>query len=101
VTAPRTLSAVSKFVGLDKSKRIIEKFCANPHASACLFCGPPGTGKTSMALVICSHCWRTPSEPLFLLIRPSVQRMFLSGMSQQCIAAKLEVKNESVLAVVS
>jgi hypothetical protein len=30
VTALLTLPAVSKFVGLDKPKRIIEKFCANP-----------------------------------------------------------------------
>jgi hypothetical protein len=30
VTGPLTLPAVSKFVGLDKPKRIIEEFCASP-----------------------------------------------------------------------
>ncbi len=44
---------VADFVGLDKPKRILEKFCANPYPSAWLFVGPSGTGKTSMALAMC------------------------------------------------
>ena len=44
---------VADFVGLEKPKRIMEKFCANPYPSAWLFVGPSGTGKTSMALAIC------------------------------------------------
>ena len=44
---------VSEFVGLDKPKRIMEKFCASAYPSAWLFVGPSGTGKTSMALAIC------------------------------------------------
>lgn len=46
---PRT---IADFVGLDKPKRILSKFAANPYQSAWLFTGPPGTGKTSMALAI-------------------------------------------------
>lgn len=45
--------AVGEFVGLDKPKRILENFCANPYPSAWLFVGPSGTGKTSMALAMC------------------------------------------------
>ncbi len=44
---------VAEFVGLEKPKRILENFCANPYPSAWLFCGPSGTGKTSMALAMC------------------------------------------------
>jgi len=44
---------VSEFVGLEKPKRILEKFCANPYVSAWLFVGPSGVGKTSMALAMC------------------------------------------------
>ncbi len=31
---------VSEFVGLEKPKRIMEKFCANPYPSAWLLVGP-------------------------------------------------------------
>jgi replication-associated recombination protein RarA len=43
---------ISDFVGLDKPKRILCKFSANPYQSAWLFIGPPGTGKTTMALAL-------------------------------------------------
>jgi replication-associated recombination protein RarA len=46
---PRT---IAEFVGLDKPKRILGKFAANPYQSAWLFVGPPGTGKTTMALAL-------------------------------------------------
>jgi predicted ATP-dependent serine protease len=46
---PRTIAA---FVGLDKPKRILSKLAANPYASAWLFAGPPGVGKTTMALAL-------------------------------------------------
>jgi replication-associated recombination protein RarA len=42
--------AIADFVGLDKPKRVPAKFAANPYSSAWLFVGPPGTGKTTMAL---------------------------------------------------
>lgn len=42
--------AFSEFVGLDKPKRILSKFADAPYASAWLFVGPSGTGKTTMAL---------------------------------------------------
>jgi replication-associated recombination protein RarA len=44
---------VAEFVGMEKPKRIMEKFCANPYSSAWLFVGPSGVGKTSMALAVC------------------------------------------------
>jgi replication-associated recombination protein RarA len=46
---PREIAA---FAGLEKPKRILAKFAANPYASAWLFVGPPGVGKTSMALAL-------------------------------------------------
>ncbi len=41
------------FVGLEKVKKIMGKFCEAPYPSAWLFVGPSGTGKTTMALAIC------------------------------------------------
>jgi replication-associated recombination protein RarA len=43
---------ISDFVGLEKPKRILRKFAANPYQSAWLFASPPGTGKTTMALAL-------------------------------------------------
>lgn len=48
---PRLLA---EFVGLDKPKRVLQKFAASPFPNAAfLFVGPSGTGKTSMALALC------------------------------------------------
>src|SRR5258706_15913014 len=48
---PRTLA---DFVGLEKPKKVLRKFAANPFPNAAfLFVGPSGTGKTSMALALC------------------------------------------------
>ena len=49
---PRT---IAEFVGLDKPKRILAKFAAQPYPSAWLFMGPSGVGKTSMAQALCSQ----------------------------------------------
>jgi replication-associated recombination protein RarA len=43
---------IANFAGLEKPKRILGKFAANPYQSAWLFVGPPGTGKTTMALAL-------------------------------------------------
>ena len=43
---------IQDFAGLDKAKRILSKFAANPYPSAWLFVGPSGTGKTSMGLAL-------------------------------------------------
>ena len=40
------------FVGLEKPKKILGKFAANPFQSAWLFVGPPGIGKSAMALAL-------------------------------------------------
>lgn len=46
---PRT---IDDFVGLEKPKAIARKLIANPFASAWMFIGPSGTGKTTLALAI-------------------------------------------------
>jgi replication-associated recombination protein RarA len=46
--------SLQDFVGLEKPKRVLAKFAANPFPNAAfLFVGPSGTGKTSMALALC------------------------------------------------
>ncbi len=46
---------IAEFAGLDKQRKILAKLIANPFPSAWLFVGPPGVGKTSMALAIASE----------------------------------------------
>jgi replication-associated recombination protein RarA len=43
---------IEDFAGLEKAKKILRKFAANPYPSAWLFVGPPGVGKTTMALAL-------------------------------------------------
>ena len=49
---PRT---IAEFVGLEKPKKILAKFAAQPYQSAWLFVGPSGVGKTSMAQALCAQ----------------------------------------------
>ena len=46
---PRTIES---FVGLDKPKRVCSKLAASPYASAWLFIGEPGLGKTTLAMAL-------------------------------------------------
>jgi DNA polymerase III gamma/tau subunit len=47
--------SIGEFIGLEKPKRILSKFAANSYASAWLFVGASGVGKTSMALALCEQ----------------------------------------------
>src|SRR2546430_3306434 len=49
---PRKIAA---FVGLEKSRRILAKFAANPYSASWLFVGPPGTGKTTLGLALAAE----------------------------------------------
>ena len=66
--------AIAEFVGLDKPKRILGKFATNPYQSAWIFIGPPGTGKTTMALALAE------------MLRAEVHHI----PSQQCNVANVE-----------
>ncbi len=46
---PRTFA---EFAGMEKQRRILQAFAANPYPTAFLFVGGPGTGKTSMGLAL-------------------------------------------------
>jgi replication factor C small subunit len=43
---------IADFVGLEKAKKVMARFAACPFPSAWLFVGPPGLGKTAMALAL-------------------------------------------------
>jgi len=43
---------IAEFAGLTETKRTLAGFVSNPRAIGMLFCGPAGTGKTSMALAV-------------------------------------------------
>lgn len=61
LTFPQSLAekyrphTIADFVGLERPKKIIGQFAANPYQSAWLFVGPPGVGKTSMALALAAQ----------------------------------------------
>jgi replication factor C small subunit len=46
---------IAEFAGVEKQRRILSKLAANPFPSAWLFVGPPGVGKTSMALALAAE----------------------------------------------
>lgn len=68
---PRTLDG---FIGLEKPRKILSKLAANPFASAWLFVGPSGTGKTSIALALAEE----------------IQAELIHIPSQHCTAGELE-----------
>ena len=46
---------IADFAGLDKQRKILCRFAQSPYPSAWLFVGPPGVGKTSMALALAAE----------------------------------------------
>lgn len=44
---------IADFIGIDKPKAAMLRLAANPKASAWVFCGASGTGKTTLALALC------------------------------------------------
>lgn len=46
---------IADFIGLEKQRKILSKLTAHPFASAWLFVGASGTGKTSIALAIAAE----------------------------------------------
>lgn len=57
---------IADFIGLEKVKRILTVFVADPSESAWLFTGPSGTGKTSMAHAVAAELPRLqPSKDGF------------------------------------
>ena len=65
---------IADFVGLDKAKKVMARFAAKPFPSAWLFVGPPGLGKTTMALALAEE------------LQAEVHHI----PSQQCIVANVE-----------
>lgn len=46
---------IAGFAGLEKQRKILSKLAAHPYPSAWLFVGPPGVGKTTMALALAAE----------------------------------------------
>lgn len=46
---------IEDFAGLTEPKKILKGFAANPRNAGFVFCGPAGTGKTSMAFALASE----------------------------------------------
>ena len=54
--------SIDNFIGLNGHKRIIKNYLAHPYPASWLFSGPPGTGKTSMAMFMADSIVR-PNAP--------------------------------------
>src|SRR5260370_17752457 len=46
---------IADFAGLSEPKKILSGFATNPRNCGFLFCGPAGTGKTSMGIALASE----------------------------------------------
>jgi len=47
-------ATIEDFVGLEKPRKVLQRFAANPYPAAWIFSGESGLGKTTMALALCS-----------------------------------------------
>lgn len=65
---------IADFIGLEKPRKILAKLVENPFASAWLFVGPSGTGKTSIALALAAE----------------IGAELIHILSQHCTVAELE-----------
>jgi len=78
---------INHFIGLERAKQLLTTFAASPYASAWLFLGPSGVGKTTMGLAladeisaqlhhvpakscrletveeVCASCYYSPRQP--------------------------------------
>lgn len=64
LTAKYKPMQVTEFIGLEKPKKIIGKWLANPQSQSFLFVGDSGTGKTAMAEAIARALGCLPHETI-------------------------------------
>jgi len=66
LTAKYRPHKIQDFIGLEKVKRVLTAFVANPYETAFLFTGPPGMGKTSMAeALVCEFFPEDMNPPMW------------------------------------
>lgn len=54
---------IQDFIGLEKVKRVLTAFVANPYEAAFLFTGPPGLGKSAMAEALVCELFPGDADP--------------------------------------
>ena len=83
---------IGSFIGLEKSRRILAKFAANPYPASWLFVGPPGGGKSHLAaalgFALVEGGWRV----LFTRTTDLVQRLQIARreLALEAAIAKLD-----------
>jgi replication-associated recombination protein RarA len=72
---------IAEFIGLEKPKRVLQKYSANPFDMAWLFVGPTGTGKTAMALALATEI----AAKVHLMPAPGCTREKLDSVCEKCM----------------